>query len=885
MKLFRLVTHFLRRNRRESELAREIEHHRALRQEALERAGLSARDAAAASRRALGNVSLACDDAREIWTSSSIERLWQDARYGARALRKNPAFTLVAIVTLALGIGSNAAMFSVVNAVLLKPLPYHDPDRLVMIWTADPKRDIHEAPTSIPTFIDWRNDGRSFADMAFWRVHSGNLTGGAEPERVAGAFASSNLFALLGVAPALGRTFTADEERRREPVVVLSHRLRQRRFGSDTSVIGQTITLDGHRLQVIGVMPEHFYFPTRDVQHWEPSTLMIPFASKPVVAERSWSDRFADFWHVAGRLRPDVTIREAQAEMTAIGQRLAEAYPTNSPDVVGFGVEVVPMLAQITGRNLRRALWILVGAVGLVLLIACANVANLLLARSAARNREFAVRAALGAGPRRLVRQLLLESTMLGIAGGALGLLAARAGVPILAASAVGVPRTDEIALDWRVLAFTAALSLFVGLLFGTAPAWKLSRENPGDWLKDSGPSVTAGLRLRRARGFLVVVECTLAVALLAGAGVLIRSFLIVRGIAPGFATQHVLLARVHLPIPVSRDWRKQEWSTWQQINERIGSLPGVASVGGITNFLIAKNPEEAITIEGKTTVSDELRRTLVNTDDVTPGFFQAMGVPLVRGRFFTYQEQNAPLAIVNEAFVQRFFAGEDPIGRRFKEGGPAARDAWVTIVGVVGNMHRQGVERDPLPEFFFASSEPTMDVAVRTSVTPTQLAPAVRGAIRSVYGNATIVHITTVEDSVRALGAQRRFQTWLLTAFACLALLLSIVGVYSITHFFVAQRHHELGIRIALGASRQDLLRLVLREGMRLPALGLVLGLGMAVALTRILGHLLFEVSPTDPITFTAVAAVLVAAALAACWLPARRASRIDPVVALKGE
>jgi putative ABC transport system permease protein len=874
----------LRRRDLDPGLAEEIETHRVMRQAELERAGMPRAEAIAASRRALGNVTLARDDAREIWTSWSIDRLWQDARYGARTLRKSPAFTLIAVLTLALGIGSNAAMFSVLNAVLLKPLPYDDPERLVMIWTADPKRDIHEAPTSIPTFTDWRNDSRSFADMAFWQIHSANLTGGAEPERVAGAFASSNLFALLGVAPALGRTFSAEEEQRRQPVVVLSHRLWQRRFG-DASVIGQTIALDGHRLQVIGVMPEHFYFPTLDVQHWEPSTLMIPFASKPVIAERSWSNRFADLWHVAGRLKPEVTVREAQTEMTAIGRRLADAYPNSSPDVVGFGVEVVPMLVQMTGRNLQRALWILLGAVGLVLLIACANVANLLLARSIARGREFAVRCALGAGPRRLVRQLLLESTMLGLAGGAVGLLAARAGVRLLAATAMGVPRTDEIAIDWRVLAFTAALSVLVGLLFGTVPAWRLSRENPVDSLKDGGPSATAGARLRRARGVLVVLECTLAVVLLAGAGLLIRSFLIVRGIAPGFETQHVLLARVHLPIPVSRDWRRQEWNTWQELNERIGSLPGVASVGGITNFLIAKNPEEAITVEGTTTVSEEQRRTLVNTDDVTPGFFQAMGVPLLRGRFFTYQEQNAPVAIVNDAFVQRFFDGEDPIGRRFKEGGPGSRDAWVTIVGVVGNMHRQGLERNPLPEFFFPSSEPTMDVAVRSSADPRQLAPAVRGAIRSVYGNATIVNITTVGDSVRELGSQRRFQTWLLTAFACLALLLSIVGVYGITHFFVAQRRHELGVRIALGASRRDLLRLVVGEGMRLPALGLVFGLGMALALTRVLGHLLFEVSPADPITFTVVAAVLIGAALVACWLPARRASRIDPVLALRGD
>jgi putative ABC transport system permease protein len=873
-RFLRRIQYGLRARRLEAELAEEIAAHRAM---------LEDRVGAAASRRAMGNVTLAREDARSVWTWSWLERLWQDVRYGARTLRKNPGFTLVAVFTLALGIGGNTAMFSVVNAVMLRPLPYANPDRLVMVWTADPKRDIHESPTSFPTFTDWRTESRLFADMAFWRLHAGNLTGTSESERLVGAMASANLFPLLGVPPALGRTFSVGEEQRREAVVVLSHRLWQRRFGSNPSAIGQSLEIDGHRLQVIGVMPESFYFPTKAIQHWVPATLMVPWALKPPAAERSWTNRFADLWHVAGRLTPQATVRDAQAEMTEIGRRLAATHPFTDPDIVGFGVEVVPMLAQITGRNLQLALWILLGSVGFVLLIACVNVANLLLARGAGRTREFAVRAALGAARARLVQQLLIESVLLALAAGILGTLAAYGGIRGLAAAAPGIPRLEEIAIDPRVLAFTAVVSIVAGLLFGTLPAWRLSQRDPGHAMKEGGPGAGGGST--HTRGLLVLIECTLAVALLAGAGLLIRSLLVVRSVDPGFDTRNVLLVRVNLPIPPSPEWRRQEWRMFEQINDRIAGLPGVQAVGGITNFLIAANAEEAITVEGRPPVERGPDTTLVNQEDVTPGFFQALGVPLLRGRFFTYEEQNAPVTIVNEAFARRFFPGQDPVGRRFKEGGPDARSLWIMIVGLVGDMHRQGLEKQPVPAFFFASSEPTMDIAVRRSPDPAALAPSVREAIRSVYRDALITNIATVEHSLGELGAQRRFQTWLLAVFALVALVLSAIGIYGTMHFAVVQRRHELGVRIALGASSRDLRRLVMVEGLRLPAIGLTMGLLCAFGLTRVLAHLLFEVSPTDPVTFLVVALLLVATALVACWLPARRAAQVDPIVALRCE
>ena len=884
-RLLRRLQYLFSQRRIEAELGEELEFHRAQKQQRLEEAGVPTPEAVYASRRTLGNVTLAREDARGVWLWPVLERTWQDIRYGARSLSHSPGFTLIAVITLMLGIGVNTAMFSVVNAVLLRPLPYADPDRLAMIWTADPTRNIHEAATSFPTFTDWRRESRHFADMAFWRTHSGTLTGSGEPERVMGAMTSAGLFSLLGVAPAIGRPHSADDEQRRAPVVVLSHRLWQRRFGSDPRAIGQSIDIDGHRLEIIGVMPEGFYFPTKEVQHWVSASLHGPWASKPEAAERSWSNRFADLWSVVGRLKPGATIKDAQAEMTALGRRLTETYPTSDPDVVGFGIEVVPVLQQITGRNLQLALWILLGAVGFILLIACANVANLVLARGAVRTRELAVRAALGAGRGRLLRQLFIENMMLAVCAGLLGAVAAGVAVQVIAASAVpGIPRLEEIAVDPSALAFTAMVAILAGLLFGMIPAWNLAQGSPVEALKDGGAGAGTGPRPLRVRSMLVIVECALAVALLAGAGLLIRRFLVVRGVNPGFADRNVLLVRVNLPIPVSPDWRQQEWRTFEQLHERIGAVRGVQHVGAITNFLITRNPEEAITVEGRAVIP-ERRNVLVHTDDVTPGFFQAMGVPLLTGRFFTYQEQNAAVSIVNDAFARRFFPGEDPVGRRFKEGGPGSRAAWITIVGVVGDMHRQGLEKLPVPEFFFPSSEPTMDIAIRASVDATMMAPAVRDAIRSVYRGAMVVKMATVEESLGDLGAQRRFQTWLLSAFALLALTLSAIGVYGILHFTVAQRTQEFGVRIALGASETALLRLVLADGMRLPCTGLGIGLAAAFGLTRVLEHLLFGVRATDPITFAGVAALLVVVAFVACWLPARRAARVDPIVALRAQ
>ena len=870
-RLLRRVRFLVSQRRLERELTEEMSLHREL-----------------SGARAFGNTTLAREDARAVWGWSSVERVRQDIRYGARALGKSRGFTALAVLTLAVGIGGSAIMFSVVNGVLLRPLPYGEPDRVAMLWTVDTARGLREGGTSYPTFTDWRTLSHSFADMAIWRAVAGNLTGTESPERLSGALVSANLFPLLGVGARVGRTFTPADEAGRAQLVVLSHRLWQRRFGGSPQAIGTPLEIDGRPFEIVGVMPEGFIFPANDVQYWLPSRLHGLGTAKPILAERSWTQRYNDLWRVVGRIRPGVSVRDAQAEMSAIGQRLAAAYPSPSPDFVGFDVEVVPMLLQVTGHNLQLALWVLLGAVGFVLLIACANVANLLLARGVTREREFALRAALGAGRARLLRQLAIENTLVGLAAGAAGVAMAAGGIRVLASAATpGIPRLEEVVLDGRVLAFTAMVSLFASILFGTAPAWRLSSGNAADSLKQAG-AATAGLSARRMRRLLVVAECALAVMLLAGAGLLLRSLAIVRSVSPGFDASRVLLVRIHLPLPYApqpadiQRWRHQEWATFQQMQERIAQIPGVTQVGMIQNYLNPASPEEAITIEN---TAAPVGDTLLTVTDTTPTFFDAMGVPLVAGRFFTQQDLNGQTTIVNQSFVRRFFGRADPIGKRFTEGVPGGRTVWRTIVGVVGDMRRNGLERDPLPEYYFCSSEPTMDVVVRANGDPAALTPAVREAIRSVYAQTVILSAATADATLGDLSAQRRFQTWLLTVFAGAALLLAAIGIYGIVHFAVAQRTREIGVRIALGAGRGDIMRMILSQGLVLPCAGTLIGLLGALSLTRVMRHLLFHVDPADPATFAVVAAVLIAVALPACWLPARRAMRVDPLEALRHE
>jgi predicted permease len=693
------------------------------------------------------------------------------------------------------------------------------------------------------------------------------LTGGNEPERVMGEAVYANLFPLLGVTPILGRTFSDDEEKQRERVVVVSYALWQRRFGASRDAIGKMLEVDGQTFQVIGVMPAGFYFPTKDVQLWQPATF-VSMTSLPAVRDRIWTSRFSDWWRVVGRLKPTATFDDAQAEMTAIGQRLALAYPATDPGFAGFGVNVVPMLLQTTGRDLQRALWILLGAVGFVLLIACTNVANLLLARGAARQREFAVRAALGAGQVRLVRQLAVESGLLVVGAAGVGLALALVGVRTLQAAAPpGIPRLDEMQLDERVLIFTGSVSILGGLLFGIVPAWKTSRSDPADALKQGGRTGSEGLRLSRARRTFVVVECALAVALLAGAGLLLKSFMRVETVNPGFEGKQVLLVRV------------TSARLSPEMIDRIASLPGVQAVGAIRSFE-PMNPDIAITAEGRPSL-----RAPLTSERVTAGFFQAMGVPLRQGRHFTDEDGRADVAIINETMAKTFWPREDPIGKRFKRGASESTSRWMTVIGVVGDMRRRGLERDAVSEFYEPEIEPGMELAIRTTANPLRHVGSVRQVIRSFDGHAVVGRVTTAEDHLEELGAARRFQTWLIAVFAGLGLVLSAIGIYGVMHYAVVQRTHEMGIRIALGAGGSHVLWLVIGEGLRLALIGVAAGLLAALQLTGVMARLLFEVSSTDPAIFAIVPVVLAMVVVLACYLPARRASRVDPIVALRYE
>src|SRR5262245_12514679 len=808
------------------------------------------------------------------------DEMFQDLRYGVRMLLKTPGFTFIAVLILALGIGANTAIFSLVKAVSLRPLPYQDSDRLAMLWTDDPKHDIHEEGVSYPNFLDWRGQNKLFTDMAICsRGYPVVLTGVDEPERVMGDLVSANLFPLLGVRPALGRAFSPDEELRRTRVVVISHGLWRRRFGAAPDAIGKTLEIDGQTSQVIGVMPADFYFPNKDTQLWEPVTMARYW-------EGSYAERFADPWRVVGRLKPQATFDQAQAEMNAIGQRLAQAYPTTDDDFAGFGVNVVPLSVQFTGKNLRLALWILLGAVVFVLLIACANVANLLLARGAAREREFAVRAALGAGRGRLIRQLLTESAFLALVSGLLGLGLAALGVRALVAFAPpDTPRLDDVTIDPGVLGFTACVSLLSGLLFGLAPAWKVSRSNPNEALKESGRGSSDGLRLRQTRGLLVVVECALAVALLASAGLMIRSFIRLESVDPGFKPEGLFLARVSLTQSTNRS-RAQTATFFRRVIEQVAALPGVHAAGAIEDFIMRRNPDNAITVEGR--APDDARQGAgeLIAERISHDLFQALAMPLLKGSFFTRQETlDSRVVVINETLARRYFPGEDPIDKRFKFGGPQSQNNWFEIVGVVGDLRRQKLEKQAVSEVYAPGVSNNMDLLVRVNADPLALVGPIRREIKSVDPTAAVYGLSTGTRLVERLGAGRRFQTGLLALFAMVALVLATMGIYGVMRYAVAQRTHEIGIRLALGARSADVLRLIIGQGMRLTLIGVATGLLASFALSRVMTRLLFGVSATDPVTFAGVTLALMGAASLACYLPARRATKVDPLTSLRYE
>ena len=809
--------------------------------------------------------------------------LLQDLRYGLRMLTKNPGFTVVAVLALALGIGANSAIFSVVNAVLLKPLPFEKSEQLMQVWSTNTKRGQTSAPASYPNFADWRDQNNVFEHMAAYSGASAAFTYADLPEQLEGVGATVDLFKVLGAQPLMGRTFLPEDEKSGSSrVVVLAHSLWQRRFNSDPKIIGQQIKFDGESTTVIGIMPQGFHFPLDDEN---------PEFWVPIDPKQSFNDeRGANYLRVIALLKAGTSQQAAQAEMATIAGRLEQQYPDKN---TGKGVRLVSLYEEVV-KSIRPALLILLGAVGFVLLIACANVANLLLARASSRQKEIAIRTALGASRARVVRQLLTESLLLSLVGGCLGLMLALWGVDLLgAAIPADIPRVKEIGLDASVLGFTMAVSLLTGLVFGLAPALQSSKPDLNESLKEGGRGSTEGLRRNRVRSLLVITEVALSLVLLVGAGLMIKSFFYLSNVKPGFEPAHVVTANLSLP-PVKYPGPKEQAAFFQQAIERVQVLPGVDSAAVIAPLPLSQSMyQNLVTIEGRPPLAPG-EKLVTNTRLISPDYLRTMGIPLLKGRTFTAQDGKdaANVFLVNETFAERFFPGEDPVGKRISVSIRASaedQDASGEIVGIVGDVKHHTLDKESGPECYVPSlaiPDAYMTLVARTnSSDPASLSAALRNAVQQVDRDQPVFDVQTMNQVLAKSVATRRFNMLLLGIFSAVALLLAAVGIFGVMNYSVTQRTHEIGIRMALGAQGSDVLKMILGQGMLLTLIGVVVGCGAALILTRVMSGLLYGVSATDPMTFAGVSLILSSVALLACYLPARKAMKVDPMVALRYE
>ncbi len=811
-----------------------------------------------------------------------MEGLLKDIRYSFRSLLKHPGFTAIVVVTLAVGIGASSAIFSVVNTVLIRPLPYAHAERIVAIQAIG--RDGKRVQISPANFLDWRAQNTVFEHLAAILTRPANLALADQAERLDLAMTSANFFSVFGTEPERGRFFIAAEEQAgHAPVVVVSHALWQRRFGGDESLVGKPITLDGNSYTVVGIAPPGFQYPDKtDV--WLP-----PFRLAPVMSERQDPTQVRGFGMLAAvaLLKPGVSLPQAASEMETITTRLRQQYPETNNRSFNPVVSLHKHLVGETGSMLL----LLFGAVSFVLLIACANVANLLLVSAAARQKEMAIRTALGASRMRVIRQLLTESLILAFAGGAIGLLLALWGVALMMKLLPhDFPRVGEINLDWRVLAFTLLASVLTGILFGLAPALQTSKTDVQESLKESGRSSSGGRRHNRLRNLLIVGEVALSVVLLVGAGLLFRSFLRLQAVDTGFTSQQLLTVQLS---PAGSNYRRDAdyISFYSQAIERVSAIPGVEAVGAINTLPLGKGPTAGFRIEGRPPLTIDKwpggNYRTVNTD-----YFHAMNIPVVQGRAFNdHDTETAPLVMmINQALARRDFPNENPIGKRINLGNTDAKGqpVWWEIVGVVGDIRNLELREAGAPEFYLSAlqdSFPNMYLVVRTSVEPTSIAGAIRQAAAEVDKSAAVSDIKTMDHIVSEAVTQPRFNLVLLGLFSGIALLLSAAGIYGVTAYSVAQRTHEFGIRMALGAQVGDVLRMIIGQGMLLISVGIAVGLVASFALTRLLRSLLFGVSVTDPLTFVAIIFLLTLVALIACYVPARRATKVDPLVALRYE
>jgi putative ABC transport system permease protein len=801
--------------------------------------------------------------------------LRNDARYALRMLVRTPTFSAVAILTFAVAIGINTAVFTVVNGVLLRPLPYPDSDRITMIWMDNRPQGIREDITSYPNFLDWRSQATSYAHMAGMRPSSFSLTGAGEPERLLGAAVTASFFDVMGVAPIRGRVFgTEHETPGRDLVAVVSHGLWQRRFGGAEDVIGRTIALNSQPHEVIGVMPPSLQWPDK-AELWRP---LAP-------ADGLRTARGAFWLPVVGRLKPGIPVDQAQAEMAGIAARLEAAYPQANS---GFGANVVSLHRQLVG-GIERGLLVLLGAVAFVLLIACANLANLMLGRTAARKKELAIRTALGAARARIVRQIVTESLVLALVGGAIGAaLAYWATAFFVAVGGNAIPRPDEIRLDGRVLAFTLLLATAAALLAGLVPAIQASRSVVVDHLREGGRQGGA-VASRRTRHALVAAEVALAFVLLTGAGLLTRTLWSMQQLERGFRTEGIVTATLSLP-GSSYAGPPELRAFYTRLLERVRSLPGVESAATTTGVLqpLVTN-SNVYGIEGRPDPPPE-QRIEYPVEVVSPDFFATLGIEIVQGRALTDQDHaDAPAAVViNQTLAKLGWPGEDPIGRRVRPGGTDSQAPWSTVVGVIRDVHRAEATRAIRPEIYHSAlqvSPRTQTIVVRTAVDPTSILPSLRREVQALDPQVPLFAVGTLQGQVQDTLRQPRFQAILLAGFAAIALLLSAIGIYGVTAHAVSQRTHEVGVRMALGARGRDVLALILAQHLTPAIVGVAIGFAGAFALSRSLRSLLYGVTPGDPLTFGLMAAGLVGVAVAACWIPARRATRVDPLVALRTE
>lgn len=820
-----------------------------------------------------------------------METIWNDFKYGWRMLRRSPGFTLVAVLTLTIGIGANAAIFSVINTILLRPLPLPDSQRIVLIWQSDPNRKVDRGIASPAQFLDWRDQNHVFEHLSAWRIWYYTLTGTGDPEQVWGVHSSGNFFRLLGVTPVLGRDFLPEEEQPgHEQVVVLSYGLWQRRFGGDPSILGKSVLIDEKPYTLIGVLPRGFslFGTSRQLDLW------MPFAF-----DRAQLNREDHSVIVFGRLNKGTSVPQAQAEMETIVAQLKKQYPGVDQQ---NGVRVVTFRDDLS-RGMKPALMILLAAVGFVLLIACANVANLMLARAATREREIAVRATLGAGRRRILRQLLIESILLALLGGAGGILFAGGGLHLLRATLPPeggygeIPHADWLGIDLPVLAFTLGVSLLTGVIFGLAPAIQISRSELSESLKEGSRGSTGGRRNQAIRSALVVIEVALSLVLLVGAGLLTRSFFLLMSEELGFDSSHLLTMQIWLPEnhyalgpPVV--------NFYSQVVDRIEALPGVKAASA-ANFLPLTGWADYCNfdIEGRPIAPADKPDT-AQYRVVDWRYIHAMGIPVKSGRDFAASDgpDAAGVVLVNEALVRRYWPDENPVGKQIllhfpdtrAPWQPVPRASWLTIVGIVGDIREWewGEEKIgqvylPLPQ----SVSRIMRLVVRTGGDPSALTSAVRHAVQSVDPAQPVTEVHTMDQFLAAAVSQRRLSMLLLAVFASIATILAAVGIYSVMVYAVMQRFHEIGIRMALGAAPGDVLRMVVQDGMRLAAIGLLIGIVGSALTARFLQSQLYGIKPTDPVTFVAVAFGLAAVAVAACYFPARRATKVDPLVALRYE